>query len=211
MRTKPIATIILILVLTIPSIAQHLFHGQEVDHDIKPLSNTNDYVNTHQKSILTNAKGEFNYDSPLDSTTITVTYIGYRPVVAAIDAMEFLEVILHKQESTIEEVVVSTGYQNIPKERATGSFGVVSQIDLDRQLSSDFKSRLEGVVPGLLFDNRSGGNHMKVSIRGMSTLFSNLDPLVILNQVPFDGSLDDINPNDIESITVLKDAVAASI
>lgn len=211
MRTKPILVIMLVLLLTIPSIAQHRFNGRVVDEKGKPLIGANVYIDVLQKSILTNIGGEFNFDAPIDSVTIKVTYVGFRSVATVIGGGEFREVLLPKLESTIEEVIVSTGYQNIPKERATGSFGVVLQDDLDRQLSTDFKSRLEGIVPGMLFDHRSAGNHMKISIRGTSTLFSNLDPLIVLNQVPFDGSLDDINPNDIESVTVLKDAAAVSI
>lgn len=107
----------------------------------------------------------------------------------------------------------TTGYQNLPRERATGSFSRVDSSLLQRRISTDVLGRLEDNVPGLAF-NRSamaGGVNNPISIRGRSTLFANANPLILLDNFPYEGDVSAINPNDVESVTVLKDAAAASI
>lgn len=123
--------------------------------------------------------------------------------------------IVQERELFLQQVeIVSTGYQNIPKERATGSFALVDSAQLNRRVSPDIFSRLEGITSGLLFNkntvNSNSGN-LDLSIRGRSTIFANDQPLIILDNFPFNGDFNSINPNDVANITVLKDAAAASI
>lgn len=110
----------------------------------------------------------------------------------------------------LQEVTVSTGYQKIPKERATGSFVQVEKKEFNRRVSTDVLSRLDGIVSGLTFNTNTGKSN-DISIRGMSTIFSNTQPLIVVDNFPYDGDIRNLNPNDVESITVLKDAAAASI
>jgi TonB-linked SusC/RagA family outer membrane protein len=124
-------------------------------------------------------------------------------------------VALETKEFNLKSVeIVSTGYQRIPKERATGSFVLVDSGQLNRKVSTDIFSRLEGITGGLLFNkntlNSNTGN-LDLSIRGRSTIYANDQPLIILNDFPFNGDFNAINPNDVENVTVLKDAAAASI
>jgi TonB-linked SusC/RagA family outer membrane protein len=115
--------------------------------------------------------------------------------------------------------VVSTGYQDIPKERATGSFVKIDNELLNRSVSTNILDRLEGVTNGLLFNNKlsQSTNQSKITIRGISTINANPNPLIVIDGFPYDESamlnnvINNINPNDIESVTVLKDAAAASI
>lgn len=119
------------------------------------------------------------------------------------------------KEIGLKEVeIVSTGYQRIAKERATGSFVLIDSAQLNRKVSSDIFSRLEGIASGLLFNRNTQGSNsgnIDLSIRGRSTIYANDQPLIILNDFPFNGDFNAINPNDVENVTVLKDAAAASI
>ena len=115
----------------------------------------------------------------------------------------------------LEDVVV-TGYQTISKERASGSFAVVTPKAMENKLQTNVIDKIEGMVAGLNI-NRTGGSKT-ISIRGISTLNGDRNPLYVVDGVPFEGEpangsavLDMINPSDIENITVLKDATAASI
>jgi TonB-linked SusC/RagA family outer membrane protein len=138
-------------------------------------------------------------------------------------ASTYIHIQLEPIDQQIEEVeVVSTGYQRIPRERATGSFEFIDSALFNRKVSTDFLSRLEDVVPGLSankYNASNRGNVFNMNIRGVSSLQSELWPLVVIDGVPYEnrmatygfGSFNNINPNDIESITVLKDAAAASI
>lgn len=132
---------------------------------------------------------------------------------------EKLNVVLNPDAIALEDVIV-TGYQTISKERATGSFAIVSSKSLENKLQTNVIDRMEGMVAGL---NTSRNN---ISIRGTSTIMGNKNPLYVVDGVPFEGEpgrrnedgstsnitpLDAINPSDIVNITVLKDATAASI
>jgi TonB-linked SusC/RagA family outer membrane protein len=119
------------------------------------------------------------------------------------------------EEIQLNEVeVVSTGYQYIPKERASGSFSLVDRQQFDRKVSTDVFSRLQGIAPSLLFSQntqRSFTGGFDLSVRGRSTIFANDQPLIVLDNFPFYGNYSSLNPNDVASITVLKDAASASI
>lgn len=145
--------------------------------------------------------------------TLEVSFLGYLPqrvpVTPPVGAA--LTITLRENTQSLREVVVSTGYEHLAPERITGSFAQVDRQLLDRTVSTDILSRLKGVTPGLSFDERIGGSNTKINIRGINTIFASAQPLIILDNFPYEGNLDAINPNDVESITVLKDAAAASI
>lgn len=115
-----------------------------------------------------------------------------------------------KDTILLEEVHVSTGLQRIPKERATGSFDFIGEQEFNQQVSTDVMSRLEATASGYLFERMASGITRPL-IRGMGTLFGPTAPLIILDSFPYEGDINDINPNDVADITVLKDAAAASI
>ncbi|MNJ87609.1 TonB-dependent Receptor Plug Domain protein [compost metagenome] len=146
-----------------------------------------------------------------------------QPVVAAVAAVNTVKPKVDNKPTAAEEKkevdlpgveIVSTGYQRIPKERVTGSFAMVDSAQLNRRVSPDIFSRLEGITSGLLFNkntlNSSNGN-LDISIRGRSTIYANDQPLIILDNFPFNGDFNSINPNDVANISVLKDAASASI
>lgn len=112
----------------------------------------------------------------------------------------------------IEEVAINTGFQRLPKERTTGSFVVIDSADFNRTYSTDVLSRLDGMVSGLRFNrNPDNPSTVNMSLRGASTLTLNDQPLIILDNFEYTGDIRNINPNDVASITVLKDASASSI
>jgi TonB-linked SusC/RagA family outer membrane protein len=166
--------------------------------------------------IITDQNGQFELSATDTSGVLVITFIGYRTAEVPFNRSHTgpFQISLWEDAAVLNEVTVSTGYQTLPKERVTGSFAQVDNQLLNRRVSTDILSRLEGVVPGLLFNrntvNGSAGQ-VDLSIRGHNTLFTNDQPLIIVDGFPYDGDISNINPNDIESITVLKDAAAASI
>lgn len=114
----------------------------------------------------------------------------------------------------LEDVIVNTGYQTIPQERSTGSFVQIDNNLFNRSTGPNVLDRLNGVANSVLFDNNS--SHPPITIRGLGTLSvsqsaGTSSPLIVLDNFPYEGDINNINPNDIESITVLRDAAAASI
>ncbi len=124
---------------------------------------------------------------------------------------ELNKIIVKIKIDEIEEITVSTGYQDIPKERVTGSFYKVSDELIKQRTSANIIERIEGLTNSLLIDRRRP-NEPRIEVRGLSTLTAAAEaPLIVLDNFPYNGSIENINPNDIESVTLLKDAAATSI
>lgn len=156
-----------------------------------------------------NAKGEFELRDTRLFDTIVISAIGYETTEQPNNERGLITIILKKKSVTLEEVTINTGYEIIPKERATGSFTTVNNELLNQQVGSNIMQRLEGITNGVLFDKNPA--RPAVTVRGLSTIYGNKNPLIVLDNFPFEGDIQNINPNDIESITILKDAAAASI
>jgi TonB-linked SusC/RagA family outer membrane protein len=177
--------------------------------DQHPLIGVNVVIAGTSKGIITDVDGSFVLET-VSSDTLIFSYVGYETLTLPVDGRSYLEVSLVEDINTLMEIeIFSTGYQELPKERATGSFDRVDNQLFNRSVGTDVIERLNGVASSVLFDTRSGGN--KLIIRGHSTIFGNADPLVVVDNFPYDGDINNLNPNDIESVTVLKDAAAASI
>ncbi|MBB5396680.1 SusC/RagA family TonB-linked outer membrane protein [Mucilaginibacter sp. AK015] len=184
-------------------------NGRVVDSVGTPLIGATVAIKGSSKATLTNDRGEFSIAAQPDDW-ISVSFIGFKVYEFRVSENQaFITVRLMPLTSGLKEVVVSTGYQNVPLERATGSFSKLDNELFNRRVSGNVLDRLEGVVPGLLFNRNQPGSPL--TIRGYSTIFSNTDPLIVVDNFPFEGNINNINPNDIENITVLKDAAAASI
>src|SRR6185312_3251695 len=112
-------------------------------------------------------------------------------------------------------VPANTGYQTVNPNEVNGSLVVIDNKTLNRQVDPNILKRLDGETPGLYFNIGKSSNNPQnttnISIRGMSTINGPLDPLIVLDNFIYEGDINNINPNDIESITVLKDAAATSI
>lgn len=170
-------------------------------------------LNESIESVKTDKNGNFQLSTALSQGTIKVTYIGYQAIEQRFNAKDKLnfDFVLQAEEGVLEEVQVNTGYQTLPKERGNGSFDVVDNNLLNRGVSTDILKRLENITPGLLFNHGDAENTDPFLIRGRSTITAEAQPLIILDDFPYEGDLNNINPNDVESVSILKDAAAASI
>jgi len=144
---------------------------------------------------------------------LEVTYVGHA-TTSLKPAADIGIVVLKAVQSELEEVevMVNTGYQTLPRERATGSFVQIDNDLFNQQTGSNVLERLEAITSGLMVDRHAtttSGNGIR--IRGLSTISGPKDVLVIVDNFPYEGDINNINPNDVESVTVLRDAAAASI
>lgn len=204
---------------------QQTITGRVVDSLGHPLQGATVNVKGTNRAVITDKSGHFTVRGVADDAVLVITYLGYLPREAkAVADMGNIVLYVDPAELQEVEVIVNTGYQYIPKERATGSFVFVDSTILNRRVSTDILSRLEGIVPGLEYSMREFSpihltttnplqRNTGITVRGISTVSSNVSsqPLIVLDNFPYEGDLNSINPNDIESITVLKDAAAASI
>jgi TonB-linked SusC/RagA family outer membrane protein len=182
-----------------------------------PLQSATIRIKSTQISTTTNEQGLFTITPAATTGTLIISYIGYKTTEISFNSANkpIFNISLVEYKNTLSEVsVVSTGYQTLAKERATGSFVLADSGLVNRRVSQDILSRLDGVVPGLLFNRNTingQAGQSDISIRGISTLFANNQPLIVIDGFPYNGDLSNLNPNDVQSITVLKDAAAASI
>lgn len=208
------------LCLNFSSIAQVTtlnLKGKIIDENGVPVSGINLSVMDTKIHTITNKDGVFNLLNVQAGSTLKISGIGYKTKqLKDVQNWDLQIIVIQTDNTRLNEVeIISTGYQKIPKERSTGSFVQVDNKLLNRSITTNVLDRLDGITSGLVFNkNINSGNNSNpssISIRGRSTIYANPNPLIVLDNFPYSGDLSTINPNDIESITVLKDAAAASI
>ncbi|RBQ07594.1 SusC/RagA family TonB-linked outer membrane protein [Pedobacter miscanthi] len=195
------------------SYAQYLLKGRILNTtDSTGVSGVSIHVLPGNYSMQSDLAGNFQFNLPSGNYDVYFSHVGYGKQKKSFKITRDLSVDFYLQPLTneLQEVVVHTGYQDLPKERSTGSFVSINAKKLNEQFSTDVLSRLEAVANGVSVNHRSGTNG-KLMVRGLSTITGPGQPLVILDNFPYQGDLNNINPNDVESITILKDASASSI
>ncbi|WP_316818820.1 SusC/RagA family TonB-linked outer membrane protein [Pedobacter nyackensis] len=185
--------------------------------DFSENKETGDFSGTikGRKAVaVTDAAGEFMIKGVDEKAMISISYTGYETFSAKVRAD--MGTIKMKLGGDLQEVIVSTGYQKISKERSAGSF---SKPDMDvvanRATSTNIIQRLDGLIPGLVINNSPTSDKQQFLIRGLSTLptvqnYTSASPLFVVDGIAV-PDISYINPQDVLDVTVLKDATAASI
>lgn len=200
--------------------------GQDIKISIKgivinekkmPIGGATISVQGKEVKTKTNSDGAFSL-IPVDiGSAIIISSVGYQTKIISNVLNSNIGIVqLQQDENQLKEIeIVSNGYLSLPKERSPGSFVKIDNDLINRSVSTNVLDRLDGVTSGLIFNkNTYAGdlsNRSGIAIRGRSTIYANPNPLIVIDNFPYNGNLASINPNDIESITVLKDAAAASI
>jgi TonB-linked SusC/RagA family outer membrane protein len=210
--------IILQMLLVIASVgfaqAQTRITGKVVDMEGKPL----DVVSISVKEVptagaLTDGDGNYTLNVPSGGSTLVFSYIGYVTQEVAIGSRSIINITLESDATTLEASMI-VAYGTAKKASITGSVAQVSGEKLEQKNQSEVSKALAGEVAGVQVINSSGqpGATAQIRIRGYGTASSsNRNPLYVVDGVPFDGDISAINPADIESTSVLKDASASAL
>lgn len=186
--------------------------GRVVDEKGDPLPGANIRGIDSPFGAISNIEGKFTCKVLAETHTLEVSFVGMQTEKVSIKGRTSVNVVMYEDKKQLGDVVV-TGYQRISRERSTASFGFIDSEQLTRQMHSDLASSLEGQVAGLRMNINPNTGDMSPILRGKGT-FSNVvgsNPLIVVDDMPTDLTLSEINPYNVESITVLKDAAAASI
>lgn len=163
---------------------------------------------------LTDIKGEFRISAKAGEV-IRISYLGMKSREFTVSAEQpFLKVHLEPEIITLSSTdVVATGYQNLYKEQTTSAYTKIRTDQLNRQLNRTVQEAIEGQIAGVRFTKDPFTGKEVPILRGVGTFSGNVgySPLVVIDDIPTDTPLEDINPKDIESVTVLKDAAATAI
>jgi TonB-linked SusC/RagA family outer membrane protein len=183
-------------------------NGKIIDENAKPVPNATITIKQSNKKTISDEHGLFTIHNSLLTDTLIISAVGYETTEEPNNERGLITIMLRKKSAMLQEVIINTGYQFLSKERITGSFEKIDNVSINLQQSADIISRLEG-TSGVLFDKNS--QHPPITIRGLSSINGPKDPLIVVDDFPYEGDVSSINPNDVESITILKDAAAASI
>ncbi|WP_168193989.1 TonB-dependent receptor [Pontibacter sp. SGAir0037] len=159
----------------------------------------------------TAADGSFSINCD-PAATLVVSAIGYNLKKVAVNNQPSLEITLGEDLQLLNEVVV-TAYGTANKSTYTGAASVVSGEDIQKIQSSNISQSLQGMSTGVQVLNANGqpGSDGTIIIRGLSSIRSNNNPLIVVDGMPYSGALSSISPNDVESMTVLKDAASTAL
>ena len=161
--------------------------------------------------VITDYNGNFSIDvSP--NATLVVSYVGYVTQEVRVGNQSNINIVLDAEGGNLNEVVV-IGYGTQRREAVTGSVANVNGEKLNQIAATNAAQALQGRIAGVLMTQTSTqpGAEMQIRIRGQRSLSASNDPLIVLDGIPFMGQLSDINPSDIKSIDILKDASATAI
>jgi TonB-linked SusC/RagA family outer membrane protein len=178
----------------------------------KPLSGVAVIIQNINAITNTDKNGIFKFTSPKSQLTLIISKAGYesQSLDIQLPLQKELKISLSTKVTEIEEVSISTGYQKIPKERSTGSFSSVDNKLLQQQVTTNIMDRLPAIANGLTV-SKGLTEDGQLMVRGLSTMQGLKNPLIVVDNFPYEGSISNINPNIIESVTILKDAAASSI
>ncbi len=199
---------------------QRTITGQVTDSgDGSPIPGVNVIVKGTTNGTITDFDGKFSIKAA-DTDVLVFSYIGYEATEQAVGSENTLNISLKASDVGLEEVVV-IGYGTVKKDDATGSVSAVSAEDFNKGNITSPQDLLVGKSAGVVITNSGGapGSGSTIRIRGGSSLKASNDPLIIVDGVPIDNNtiggdanfLSFVNPNDIETFTVLKDASATAI
>lgn len=208
-------------------VEERIVRGVVVDKQGIPLPGTTIVLKGTASGVVADSAGGFQIRLPEKGAHVLVfSFVGMKKQEIAVEKKEFIRVTMEEDSENLDDVVV-TGYQMISKERATGAYSIVDAETLGRKPTSNLAQALVGLVPGLTVVSAPVDGQVRFAIRGQGTISqvsmgdanfkADNDPLIVVDGFPISGYMLEsdpfasINPNDVESVTVLKDAAATSI
>jgi len=221
-----IGSALLVAVFSSAAFAQYTVEGTVSDQsDGAPLPGATVILVDTNYGTATDADGYFEFtDVPEGTYTLRITFVGYVPLQRSIDVNEDLNLnlSLSMDQQSLSEVVV-TGYGSVVREQMTGNISSVSARQIEEIPVNSFESALQGQASGVFIQRGTGklGQGINIRVRGTSSVSASSQPLYVIDGIPITAEsqsttadtnpLADINPDDIESIDILKDAAAAAI
>ena len=197
--------------------------GRIIDDQGNPVSHASVTINGSSAGTSTDANGRFTIKAPAGTKTLIASSVGLTEQQVNVAAASDVVITMKTENKVMSEVVV-VGYQTIQRKELTSAVSKVSGSEVANKPVTSFDQALTGKAAGVQIRAGSGlvGENVSIKIRGVSSLTSSTDPLIIIDGVPVvqgnvgqlynpSNALQDINPNDIESIEILKDASSAAI
>ena len=219
LNRKLFVTMAMLLIAVLPALAQKItVHGTVVDETGEPLIGATVMEKGTSTGPATDLDGNFVLNVE-PNATLTVSYIGYDPMDVPVNGQTNLNIVLKENTTMLAETVV-IGYGSVKKSDATGSVAIFKPDEVEAGLATSVQDMLVGQTPGVVVTTAGGpSGEANIRIRGGASLSATNDPLIVLDGVPLSNDtplgmgspLSMIDPESIESMTILKDASATAI
>ena len=208
---KKIFTLLILGFVSLSMLAAKQVSGVVLDSNNEPVIGASVMVKGSSVGTISDYDGEFILEVDDDAKVLVVSFVGMKTQEVPVQA--YVKVVLHEATEMIQEVVV-TGYGNVSKGSFAGSAQAVNAETIENKSPSEISKALAGEVAGVQVVTTSGqpGTNASIRIRGIGSMSGNGgSPLYVVDGVPYDGDISAIDPGDIASTTILKDATATSL
>jgi TonB-linked SusC/RagA family outer membrane protein len=210
---KVILTMLVALGFVLGAVAQdRTVSGKVTDEGGKALEGVSVTSSDNKGGTKTDASGSFSINIGANIKALTFSSIGYESQRINVKGGN-VTVKMKTVNNTLDDVVVTVPYGSVKKKAFTGAENSINSSTIQKQQVTNVTRALEGLIPGLIATNGGGapGTGAGVLVRGVGSINASSSPLYVLNGIPYDGSISALNSDDIENITVLKDAAAAAL
>lgn len=207
---KKIFTLLVLGFVSLSMLAAKQVSGVVLDANNEPVIGASVMVKGSSVGTISDYDGEFVLEVADDAKVLVVSFVGMK--TQEVPVQSYVKVVLHEATEMIQEVVV-TGYGNVSKGSFAGSAQAVDAEAIDKKNATEISKALAGEVAGVQVVNTSGqpGTNATLVIRGVGSINGDAQPLYVVDGVTYDGDISAIDPGDIASTTILKDATATSL
>ena len=208
---KPLVTLFLLCLFPMGALAQNVVKGTVNDEAGEPIIGATVKVQGSQQGSITDFDGKFSIQAA-SNATLEISYVGYVPQKVKVAGQSNLNVVMKEDAQMLNDVVV-VGYGTMKKSDISGSVATINKEQMERKVPVNVAQALQGAAAGVMVTNQDGapGTKSAIRIRGIGTINGDANPLYVVDGVQCGTNADFVNPADIESIEVLKDASATAI
>lgn len=214
MKNKSLYIIVLSLLLSVTAFAQQKITvtGRVVDKDGMPVMSAGVFVKGTTNGTVTDFDGNYVLNQVPVDAVLTASNLGYAESEHPVGGKTVVDFVLQDESVVLDDVIV-VAYGTAKKESFTGSAGVVKGEELSKRPVGHLTKSFEGMVAGVTVTSGGGqpGEGSAIMVRGIGSVNASSSPLYVVDGVPYDGAISSINPADIETMTVLKDASAGAL
>jgi TonB-linked SusC/RagA family outer membrane protein len=208
---KPLVFLFLLCLFPLGAMAQSVVKGTVNDEAGEPIIGATVKVQGTNAGAITDFNGNFSVQAA-SNATLNVSYVGYVPQTVNVNGRSNITVVLKEDAQVLNDVVV-IGYGTMKKSDLSGSVATINKEQMERKVPVNVAQALQGAAAGVMVTNQDGapGTKSAIRIRGIGTINGDASPLYVVDGVQVGTNADFVNPADIESIEVLKDASATAI
>jgi TonB-linked SusC/RagA family outer membrane protein len=208
---KPLMALFLLCLFPLGAMAQSIVKGTVNDEAGEPIIGATVKVQGTQKGSITDFNGNFSVEAA-SNATLEVSYVGYLSQKVKVAGQSNITIVMKEDAQMLNDVVV-IGYGTMKKSDISGSVATINKEQMERKVPVNIAQALQGAAAGVMVTNQDGapGSKSAVRIRGIGTINGDAQPLYVVDGVQVGNNADFVNPADIESIEILKDASASAI